>query len=1237
MKRLWNDGWEFQLFEVGEDTEKVLEKGDGWERVEMPHDWLIYDTENLYKNGDGWYRKTFLYQPSDKMTALRFDGVYMNSEYYVNQKKVFEWKYGYSAFEFDITKYLNEGENTVHVRVRYQSPNSRWYSGAGIYRKVCILERPAAHLVSDGIYVATEPKKEGFCVTVSTEVTCGEGVRVVHSLYAPDGALVWETDEGAVSYGFERKSLHAAAGAFAAQESGEGNTGDVFSDTQEFFVKAPERWSIETPTLYVLRTQLRTAGYSSTAPEEAKTQGAGAADMVLDEITQKIGFRELRFDTEQGLFLNGEHIKLYGACEHHDLGCLGAAFRLPALRRQFTELKKMGVNALRTSHNMPAEEFMELADEMGFLVDAEAFDMWERNKTTYDYACYFKEWYKKDVASWVRRDRNHACLLLWSIGNEIYDTHADARGLEITKMLRDEVRVHDPLGNAPVTIGSNYMPWENARKCANELKYAGYNYAEKYYEEHHKEHPDWYIYGSETASTTQSRGIYRFPYEESVLCDDDEQCSSLGNSTTSWGAKSTEYCITMDRDAAFSAGQFIWTGFDYIGEPTPYSTKNSYLGQIDTAGFWKDTAYLYCAEWTDYKTSPMVHIFPYWDFSKGQPVDVRICSNAPVVELFVNGSSKGTYQIDHERGTQLTGNWKIPYEPGEITAVAYDENGNEIARETEYSFGDPVRICMKPEKEVLTADGTDLLFVEIEVWDKDGHPVRNARNRIHVSVAGAARLVGLDNGDSTDYDQYKATNRRLFSGKLLAVLAATRETGEIRVTASSRELEEAELVLSAVPPRDGCEEETTDFFECNEAKEESYFAALAKRSGEMAVERLKQKMAEEIPVRRIDISCEGTHTLSPERTEVVLTAKILPENATYREIFWRLTTSGGVDANFAALQRVSADPAGHEQKSENLAAGGQDGADSKKLLTSRPGGIELGERVILKALGDGKLKVRCNSKNGEEKLRVISELEFEINGLGKTALDPYGFIAGALYSRSIGTVTNGNEHGVATMRDKKTTVIFDRVEFGPFGSDEITLPIFELDNAEQLIEIWRGVPGEEDSEKIDTVSYFVPSIWNTYQPRTYVLPKRFCGMQTISFVVERKLHLKGFSFQKKEKAFEKLYAAEHDAIYGDSYSIGEREITGIGNNVTIGFDGMDFGEEGTARLIICGKSRLEKNTIHVRFCGENGDVNQIAEFVGCGEYTEQVFELKRVCRKNTVNFVFMPGCDFDFLWFRFEK
>lgn len=622
-RKLFNDNWEFCKLGIDSTYDMAARENTLFEKVDIPHDWLIYDTMNLYEDGRGWYRKEFwVNQLNGKQISLRFDGVYMDCVVYVNGNLVGNWAYGYSTFEFDITRQLQVGENWVYVSVTHQSPNSRWYSGAGIYRNVWFVTRNEKHIEPDGIYITTRVEKEGqldgkWFVDVETTLSSGTIGTVRHSLW-------YQGIQIAIDRVSEREVVH--------NDSKDCNF-------QTVVINQPRLWDISSPNLYELRTELYYEG------------------QVVDAETQTFGFRTTQFDHEKGFLLNGRVVKLNGACEHHDLGALGAAFNTCAMRRKLTILQEMGVNAIRTAHNMPAKELMELTDEMGILVVSEAFDMWERSKNPYDYARFFKEWYKKDVKSWVMRDRNHPSLIMWSIGNEIYDTHADAHGQEITQQLMEEVLRYDPKQNARVTIGSNYMPWENAQACADIVKVAGYNYGEKYYKKQHEAHSDWIIYGSETSSTVQSRGIYHFPYEKGILSDDDEQCSSLGNSSTSWGAKSSEACIIADRDATFSMGQFIWTGFDYIGEPTPYHTKNSYFGQVDTAGFKKDSFYIYQAEWTNYEEAPMVHIFPYWDFNVGQSIDVRVCSNAPSVELYVNGVSQGKVRIDHSHGTQLIANY----------------------------------------------------------------------------------------------------------------------------------------------------------------------------------------------------------------------------------------------------------------------------------------------------------------------------------------------------------------------------------------------------------------------------------------------------------------------------------------------------------------------------------------------------------------------------------------------------
>ena len=729
-RKLFNFGWEFCKKPLGTSLDAVLKDNDFY-AVELPHDWLIFDSRNLYETTEGWYRKRFSCTLKKGQCALlNFEGVYMNSTIYLNGKEIFSWKYGYSGFTFDIAPYIKPGENEIVVRVIHQSPNSRWYSGAGIYRNAWLSIKDAAHFYTDGIYTAIRKNEDHWSVEIDAAVALPEdmgasALSIRHQITGMDGTLL----SGAMDNAF------APADVFCPYEN---KNIRLFANSQKLMVCNPLLWDVTSPVLYNLTSELLLNG---------KT---------IDISSCRIGFCTKEFTPEEGFLLNGRKLRLNGACEHHDLGSLGSAVNKTALRRKLLLLKEMGVNAIRTSHNMPATELMDLADEMGILIDSEAFDMWERPKTTYDYARFFKEWSRRDVASWIRRDRNHTSVIMWSIGNEIYDTHADAHGEEITRYLCGYVRENDPKLNAPVTIGSNYMPWAGGQACADIVKYAGYNYSECYYDEHHKKHPDWIIYGSETASVVQSRGIYHFPYHKSILADDDEQCSSLGNSSTSWGAKNTLACITDDRDTYYSAGQFIWTGFDYIGEPTPYHTKNSYFGQIDTAGFPKDSFYIFQAEWTDYKKAPMVHLFPYWDFNNGQPIDVLACSNAPMVELFFNGKSLGKHTLDHKGGhDDLLAHWQLPYENGSIRAVAYDENGTCIATDEHNSFGDATALILTADRDTLKADGRDLIFLTIHAVDAKGNPVENANMRVTVSVTGAGRLLGLDNGDSTDFEQYK--------------------------------------------------------------------------------------------------------------------------------------------------------------------------------------------------------------------------------------------------------------------------------------------------------------------------------------------------------------------------------------------------------------------------------------------------------------------------------------------------
>lgn len=1150
-KYLWNDGWSFHRADADAEYAPALLAGWDFDPVDLPHDWLIYDSRRLYEDGTGWYRKEFTWERDESKRAfLTFEGVYMDSSVYLNGVKAFEWKNGYSTFTLEVTDYLKRGTNEIVVRVCFKSPNSRWYSGAGIYRDVWLTVTERTYLPENGIYISTEKQGEKFLLRLDTEIEgdrAGEGT-VTFRLFDWGGrAVSWKSvpSEGSV---------------------------------QKYLISRPRLWDVEDPTLYTLRAELWLDGVK------------------IQERQERFGFRYTEFDPEKGFFLNGRKLKLNGVCEHHDLGALGAVFNRCAMKRKFRILKEMGVNAVRGAHNMMAPGFVSLADEMGILVLSEAFDMWERPKGKYDYARFFKAYCERDVESWVRRDRNHPSVIMWSIGNEIYDTHADERGQEITAYLKELVERFDPEKNARVTLCSNYMPWENAQKCADIVKIAGYNYSEKYYEAHHEAHPDWVIYGSETSSIVQSRGVYHFPLKAGILSEDDEQCSSLGNSPTSWGARSLEECVTKDRDMEFSMGQFLWTGFDYIGEPTPYHTKNSYFGQIDTAGFPKDSFYVWQSAWTDYKRRPMVHVFPHWDFNEGQLIDVRVCSNAPYVELFLNGKSLGKQELSHgpAGGKHIIADYQVPYENGILAANAYDEFGVFLGSDVRHSFGDSRKIVVIPERTEAVADGRDLIFAEIGTVDENGNPVENACDRVEVRVSGAGRLIGLDNGDSTDFDSYKGVSRRLFNGKLLAVIQTNTEPGEIRIAVSGKGLKEGRALCRGVSPK-------------KEPGRTGAGAAGQKRSersvGITALEKNQEREVvlgsrEEIPVRNIKLTAPYGQLFTKENDTLTAKAQILPENASYSDLSFKAVNDKGVPVHFVELTQE-------------------------------------GNHVVMKALGDGAFRLYAMSRSGGDKVRIMSQLEFRIEGIGEASLDPYGFISGGQYTSVIGEAGNGNEKGVATARDGETVVSFGGIDFGSVGSDEITIPIFALSSEEYPIQIWEGIPGREGSALAADVVYRKPSKWNVYQPETYRLNRRLKGVTTVSFLVRQKIHIKGFSFTRYEKAWMSLGALEADDIYGDSFVRGESAVEEIGNNVSLVFTDMDFGERRTKGIAICGRAPKGSNTIHVRFFDGQEEQKQIVEFPACGEYQEYSFPLEPIGGKWEVNFVFLPGSCFDFRYFRF--
>ncbi len=1130
VKKLFNDNWTFKKFPLGTSYESMTEFDD-FKSVALPHDWMIWNTEDLYENSIGLYKKSFSSSCEENHKYIvRFEGVYMNSKIYLNHECIFEWKYGYSTFDVDLTPYIKE-ENLLEVVVTYESPNTRWYSGAGIYRNVYLIDKDAAFIPMDGVYISAEnTENNDFRVYIDSEVCAALPF---------DGKLVHTV-------------LDASGNKVASVESYVPLCKEVYVKKLEFEVKDAHRWDIEDPYLYKVETCLY------------------VEDVLYDRVVNNLGLRSIRFDSDKGFFLNGRNVKINGACQHHDLGALGAAVNKTALRRQFAKLKEMGVNSVRTSHNMPAKELMELADEMGMLINSEGFDMWERNKTTYDYACFFPTWWKTDVTSWIRRDRNHPSVIIWSIGNEIYDTHA-GNGYKWTLLLRDAVRDLDYRHNGYIGIGSNFIEWEGAQKCSNELELSGYNYGEKLYDEHHKKYPGWCIFGSETSSTVQSRGIYHFPLSVRLLTYEDGQCSTLGNCTTNWGAKNVDVVVSKHRDRDFVFGQYIWTGWDYIGEPTPYFTKNSYFGQIDTAGFEKDTFFHYQAEWTDVKNNPMVHLLPYWDYNNGQLIDVCVYSNAEDVELFLNNESLGRKKIDHNSENLLAA-WLVPYAPGELKAVAYDKNGNVIATDVQKSFSNAKKIALKADKTVLKANHEDLIFVEITTVDENGTYVGNARNRVKVSVKGAASLVGLDNGDSTDYEQYKGSSRKLFSGKLLAILASNGQTGDIELCVESDGLETATLKLEAA----SCEK--TDgacFMDANYISGEKH----------------------DIPVRRINLKNLGTNKFTPDCRETDIEFEILPENASFPEITIKALTLDAVEANFV---KITLD----------------------------------GNKAHIEALGDGEFRLTACAKNGTDLSEIISELEFSAEGLGKATQDPYNFVPGIQYSACSHNGTLSFQGGVFIPTDGDSWITYDNVDFGDFGSDEITLPIFIFED-EMPLSVWEG---DENGECLGTFMYKAKSWYNHYQENTFKLSKRLKGTTkiTLKFTSQNRFSVKGFFFTKYEKAYSILGAKENTRITGDSFTVSENAITNIGNNVSIEYEGMNF-EEGIKDIKICGRSNNEKTSIHILFKEGTETVKQMVEIPYSADYEEFVLPLNDMRINGSVSLVFLPGSNFDLKWFVFEK
>jgi beta-galactosidase len=801
----FNKDWSFAL---NPDESKGLSSPEyddsGWRILNLPHDWAIegdFDQNNpsgtgggALPGGIGWYRKSFKTDVKDQgsIICVEFDGVYMNSSVYINGHLLGTRPYGYISFSYDLTPYINwGGVNVIAVRVdNSDQPNSRWYSGCGIYRDVRIVKTNPVHIAQWGTYVTSTVNPDGSAnIHVKADATNYGTVTTMatvrHTITDAKGKKVTSLET-------ESLRLNAGGGAMCQLD---------------IPLAAPVLWSLENPYIYTLVTEVLVDG------------------KCVDRYETPFGIRTIEFRAESGFWLNGKNVKINGVCNHHDLGCLGAAVNERALERQLQILKAMGSNGIRCSHNPPSQQLLDLCDRMGFLVMDEAFDMWRRRKTDRDYARFFDEWHERDLTDLVVRDRNHPSIVLWSIGNEVLeqwsDAKADTLSLEqanlilnmghssdqlaqegemsvnslITARLAEIIKNLDP--TRPVTAGCNEPSPGNHLFRSGAIDVIGYNYHNQNVPAVPRLFPGKPFIITESVSALMTRGFYEMPSDKMMqrparwdrpYFNETFSCSAYDNVRTPWGNHHEENLIFLNSQP-FVAGQYIWTGFDYIGEPTPYGwpARSSYFGIVDLAGFPKDVYYMYQAEWTD---TPVLHLFPHWNWTPGEQIDMWCYyNNADEVELYINGVSQGVRSKDAEH---LHVVWNVTFEPGTVKVVAR-KDGVETASQEIHTAGEPAQIRLTPDRRTIRSNGTDLSFVTVEILDKDGNLCPNADNLVQFETVGNGFIAGVDNGSPISLERFKDNKRKAFYGKCLVVLQNNGKKGKISLKATSEGLKDAHI------------------------------------------------------------------------------------------------------------------------------------------------------------------------------------------------------------------------------------------------------------------------------------------------------------------------------------------------------------------------------------------------------------------------------------------------------------
>lgn len=775
---LLEKGWKFTKGEVS-NAEMPAFNDAKWETVDIPHDWAIFgpfDKNNDLQNvavtqnfetqaslktgrtgglpyvGIGWYRTTFHSTPG-KQTTLIFDGAMSEARVFVNGKEACFWPYGYNSFYCDVTSLVNEDgkNNTLAVRLENRPQSSRWYPGAGLYRNVHVVTTEKIHVPVWGTQITTPYVKDEYASVCLRTTILNAGkteLTVVTDIMDADGQVVsTKTNKGVI------------------------NHGQPF--TQNFIVERPKLWSPETPVLYKAVSKI----YSG--------------DTLLDTYSTRFGIRTIEYIADKGFYLNGKRRKFQGVCNHHDLGPLGAAINVAAFRHQLTLLKEMGCDAIRTSHNMPAPELVELCDEMGFMMMLEPFDEWDIAKCDNGYHRFFNEWAEKDMVNMLRQYRNNPCVVMWSIGNEV-PTQWSPEGYKVAKFLQDICHREDP--TRPVTCGMDQVKSVLANGFAAMLDIPGLNYRAHLYDEAYERLPQNIILGSETSSTVSSRGVYKFPVERKAgAMYDDHQSSSYDLEYCNW-SNIPDIDFARAEDHEWTIGQFVWTGFDYLGEPSPYDTNawpnhSSMFGIIDLASIPKDRYYLYRSVWN--KEAETLHILPHWNWEgrEGEKTPVFVYTNYPSAELFINGKSYGR-QTKHKNGT-VENRYRLMwhdavYQPGEVRVVAYDEQGNPVAEKTIRTAGKPHHIELVTDRSSLQADGKDLAYVTLRIVDKNGNLCPNDGRLVSFKVKGAGKYRASANGDPTCLDLFHKPEMHAFGGMLTVIVQSGEKTGEIELQATAK-------------------------------------------------------------------------------------------------------------------------------------------------------------------------------------------------------------------------------------------------------------------------------------------------------------------------------------------------------------------------------------------------------------------------------------------------------------------